>query len=243
MHDVENIEDQRPRRRRPQLPRRISATSIVMPIIINDAEIRSVTPRSVPGRHLRHVVNRPGPRTKLTHRPRHTMPKCRRTDRQLGLPGPAPCARRQCSAPSAGWKPSGSRVNPDPPPVVVSPLGAQPARSPPPGTRQAGQPHDPRLGDQPTVGTTLPPQAQKPWACTRSRLSFPDRLADVRSAVPSKSFGVDVRMVQPVDRVERPRRRQPKPARRTGRNAMPGLAPAAAPGLDPVELVVDGRGS
>jgi hypothetical protein len=66
--------------------------------------------------------------------------------------------------------------------------------------------------------------AQKPWACTRSRLTFADRLADVRSAVPSKSFGVDVRMVQPVDRVERVGRRKPKPARRTGRerDAGPG---------------------
>src|SRR4029453_19586814 len=50
-------------------------------------------------------------------------------------------------------------------------------------------------------------------------------------------------MVQHVDRVERVCRRQPKPARRTDENAMPGLAPAAAPGLDPVDLVVDGGGS
>jgi hypothetical protein len=48
-------------------------------------------------------------------------------------------------------------------------------------------------------------------------------------------------MVQPVDRVERVRRRQPKPARRTERERDAGLAPAAAPGLDPVELVVDGE--
>jgi hypothetical protein len=35
-------------------------------------------------------------------------------DRQLGRPGPAPCARRRCSAPSAGWNLYGSRVNPAP---------------------------------------------------------------------------------------------------------------------------------
>jgi hypothetical protein len=75
---------------------------------------------------------------------------------------------------------------PRPPVVVVSPGGRNRCGSPPPGTRQAGQPHDPRLGAQPKVSTTLPPQAQKPWACTRSRLSFPDRITDVRSAVPSK---------------------------------------------------------
>jgi hypothetical protein len=44
-------------------------------------------------------------------------------DRHLGRPGPAPCARRRCSAPSAGWKPYGSRVNPA---LMVSPRRAQP---------------------------------------------------------------------------------------------------------------------
>jgi hypothetical protein len=46
----------------------------------------------------------------------HSARSASQADRQLGLPGPAPCARRRCSAPSAGWKPYGSRVNPDPAP-------------------------------------------------------------------------------------------------------------------------------
>jgi hypothetical protein len=79
MHDVENVKDQRPQRRGTQRPRRILGDiDCHADHHQADAEIRSVTPRSVPGRHLRHVVNRPGSKTrlidKLTHRPRHSMP-------------------------------------------------------------------------------------------------------------------------------------------------------------------------
>ena len=140
-----------------------------------------------------------------------------------------------------GWKPYGSRVNPDPPGGGESPAGAigvDLLRQEP--GKQVSR-HDPCLGDRPTVSTTLPPQAQKPWACTRSRLSFPDRLADVRSAVPSKSFGVDVRMVQPVLVWSAYADDNPSRPAEADENAMPGLAPAAVPGLDPVELVVDGE--
>jgi hypothetical protein len=73
------------------------------------------------------------------------------------------------------------------------------------------------------------------------RVSFPDRLADVRSAVPSKSFGVDVRMVQPVLVWSAYADDNPSRPAEPDENAIAGLAPAAAPGLDPVELVVDGE--
>jgi hypothetical protein len=141
-------------------------------------------------------------------------------------------ARSGASRPAAvfgavgGMQPGGSRVNPDPAPGG----GESPARATgvallrrEPGKQVSHMTPISGIGDR--SAQTLPPQAQKAWACTRSRLGFPDRLADVRSAIPSKSFGVDVRMVQHVDRVERVRRRQPKPARRTGRER--GAGPGA----------------
>ncbi len=86
------------------------------------------------------------------------------------------------------------------------------------------------IGDR--SAQTLPPHAQKPWACTRSRLSFPDRLADVRSAVTFGWSNMSIVWSAYAD---------DNPSQPAEPDAMPGLAPAAAPGLDPVELVVDGE--
>ena len=55
------------------------------------------------------------------------------------------------------------------------------------------------------------------------------------------ALDVVARMVQPDHDVERLRHDDSsRPASRT-KNAMPGLAPVVSPGLDPVELVVDGE--
>jgi hypothetical protein len=158
-----------------------------------------------------------------------------------GRPGPAPCAaRRRCSAPSAGWKPYGlPRVNPAPGGGESG--GRNRCRSPPPGTPQAGQPHYPRLGDRPTVSTTQPPRAQKPWACTRSQLFRPARRCEIRGSF--EIVGVDVRMIQSVDRVKRVRRRQPKPARRTGRERVAGPGARRRPGSIPSSWSSTGRAS
>jgi hypothetical protein len=81
MHGVENVKDQPPSAAVRSANAGFSATSIVMPIIIRQTRIYAQSPHALyPGRHLRHVVNRPGSKTKLidklTHRPRHTMPTC-----------------------------------------------------------------------------------------------------------------------------------------------------------------------
>jgi hypothetical protein len=56
-----------------------------------------------------------------------------------------------------------------------------------------------------------------------------------------KSVGPSAPECQSVECVEGVHRRRPEPSARPNENAMPGPAPTAAPGLDPVELVVDGE--